>query len=76
MDIGPYEFAYLAGDTYPDQSIDITDVVWLIDYVYGSAPAPCPNWAGDWNSDRKVNLIDISQMVNFLFKGGHSQVCD
>ncbi len=72
-DIGVCENHYLIGDVYPDVFVDITDLTWLIGYVYLGGTAPCPIRSGDWNCDGKVNLTDITKMINYIFKGGPGQ---
>jgi parallel beta-helix repeat protein len=73
VDIGAFGVgcpAYVLGDANGDGTIDIGDVVYLINYLYkgGSAPDPLP--AGDTNSDGVVDLGDVVYLINYLYKGG------
>lgn len=74
-DIGPGEYQYAVGDLNADSEVDITDVVYLIDYVFLFAWTPCPRWSGDWNGDRRVNSIDLAQLIGYIFRSGHGPYC-
>jgi hypothetical protein len=60
----------ICGDVNKDEEIDIADVVYLINYLFISGPAPEPLWVGDVNSDGEVNLADAVYIINYLFIGG------
>jgi len=63
-------FAYISGDANGDQVVDLADVVYLINYLYKSGPAPSPLVAGDANCDGEVNLADVIYLINYLYKEG------
>jgi len=68
----PNEFSYVAfvcGDADGDMLVNLLDVLYLIDHLYGSpqGPAPDPQAAGDVNADGSVNLLDILQLIDFLY---------
>jgi hypothetical protein len=63
------------GDFDGNGSIDVADVVFLINYLYTSGPAPDPLELGDVNCDNEVNIGDVMFLINFLFKNGHSPSC-
>ncbi len=65
---GIAEFIY--GDCNGDGTVDIGDVVYLINYLYKNGSAPDPVEAGDVNSDQTVDLGDVVHLINYLFKGG------
>jgi hypothetical protein len=64
-----------AGDFNGDGSIDISDVVFLVNYLYTSGPAPDPLELGDVNCDDGVNVSDVIFLINFLFKNGPPPSC-
>ena len=76
IDMGPYEFDYIVGDADFDGEVDISDVVYLIYYVFDYGLSPCPLWAGDFNSDRQVNAFDVQKLLFYIFRDGHGQVCE
>jgi hypothetical protein len=62
--------SFMRGDANGDSVLTVSDVVFLINYLYQGGPAPDPYLMGDANSDSIVNLGDIVYMINYLFKGG------
>jgi hypothetical protein len=58
------------GDSNSDGSIDVGDVVFLINYLYNSSPAPDPLELGDANCDNVVNIADVIYLINYLFTNG------
>ena len=63
------------GDFNGDGSVDIADVVFLINYLYTSGPAPDPLESGDVNCDDEVNIADVIFLINYLFKNGPWPSC-
>jgi hypothetical protein len=61
---------YLCGDANADAAIDIGDVVYLINYLFRSDPAPIPLEAGDANCDEVIDICDVVYLINYLFKDG------
>ncbi len=58
------------GDANVDSFVDISDPVFLIDYVFKDGPAPCIlNW-GDTNADCTIDVSDAVYIINYIFKGG------
>jgi len=61
---------YVKGDANGDGKVSVSDVVYLISYLFKSGPAPNPMLAGDANHDRFVSVSDCVYLINYLFKGG------
>ncbi|MGB2981407.1 MAG: M14 family zinc carboxypeptidase, partial [Candidatus Zixiibacteriota bacterium] len=61
---------FMRGDANGDGTITVSDVVFLVNYLYRDGPAPDPLAAGDINSDGQINVGDIVYLVNYLFHGG------
>ena len=57
-------------DPNGDGIIDIGDVVLLVNYLFGTGPAPDPLAAGDANCDGVVDIGDVVYLVNYLFIEG------
>lgn len=55
------------GDVNRDGTVDILDIIYLIDYKFKNGP-PCGLYEGDVTYDGKINLRDILRMISFLFK--------
>jgi hypothetical protein len=63
---------YLLGDANGDGNINVSDVVYLINYLFIGGPAPDPIARGDVNRDNFVNVTDVVYLINYLFIGGPS----
>lgn len=62
---------YIPGDLNLDGQTNLSDLIWLVNYVFKGGSPPDPElWIGDLNADCKVNLADIIYFVNYLFKTG------
>ena len=58
------------GDANADGEITISDVVYIINYLFKNGSPPVPLDSGDANCDGNVDIIDAVYLVNYLFKGG------
>jgi hypothetical protein len=60
-----------ASDSLEIPSLDVTDLVYLINYLFlgGAAPKPFKD-QGDVNADRIVDIRDVVYMINFHFIDG------
>jgi hypothetical protein len=65
----------LRGDVNRDGVINISDVVYLINYLFIGGPAPDPLALGDANCDGVVNGADVVYLINYLFIGGPPPSC-
>jgi len=62
---------HLKGDVNGDDQINSADIVFLINYLFKSGPAPDPLELGYVNcGDEVVNSADIVYLIDYLFKGG------
>ena len=66
-----FEPAYLTGDTNNDGLINVSDAVYLINYIFIAGPAPLPYYSGDANCDGFVNVSDAVWIINYVFIGGN-----
>jgi hypothetical protein len=67
--------AFQPGDANRDGKINITDVIYLINYLFKSGYPPYPSIAGDANCDGNVTVADVVYLINYLFKGGPPPPC-
>lgn len=65
--VGP---AYTCGDANGDASVNISDAVYLIGYIFSHGPAPNPLAAGDANCDVTVNISDAVYLIAYIFSHG------
>jgi hypothetical protein len=55
--------------------VNVSDVVLLINFVFGDGPAPEPEPAGDVDCNGTVNVSDVVYLINFVFGTGDDP-CD
>jgi Dockerin type I domain len=61
------------GDANGDLTVNVSDAVWVINYVFVGGDPPQPVLAcGDANSDGTVNVSDAVWVINYVFVGGDS----
>jgi hypothetical protein len=61
---------YSCGDADANSFVNISDAVYLISYIFGGGPAPCPPAAGDADCNGFVNISDAVYLINYIFGGG------
>jgi len=60
----------ICGDANADGIIDISDVVYLLAFIFSGGPAPNPPAAGDANGDGAVDISDVVYLIAYIFSGG------
>ena len=63
----------LYGDVNFDGTIDITDVITLINFVLGTTPTEEESLTADMNQDSIVNILDVILLVNEILGTTFSQ---
>jgi hypothetical protein len=77
---GPYTFDVRAipiqqGDANRDGQITVSDIIYIIKYLFKGGISPNPLIAGDANCDGQVTVSDVIYLVNYLFKSGPPPPC-
>ncbi len=67
--------AFKPGDADGNGFANISDVVYLIGYIFSGGAAPQPLQAGDANCDEAVSISDAVYVINYIFGGGQAP-CD
>lgn len=67
--------SYTCGDVNDDGYINITDIVYIINFKYKGGPSPEPLVSSDVNNDGDINILDIVYLINFKYKGGPDLNC-
>ena len=62
--------ASICGDANGDGKTNISDAVFLINFVFAGGTIPNPLCTGDANGDDIVNISDAVYLINFVFNGG------
>ena len=55
------------GDINDDGSMDISDLVYLVDYMFGNGPEPPVMSSADCNDDGIVDIADLICFVDWWF---------
>ena len=58
------------GDASGDSLVDLSDILYLISYLYKDGPVPCIPETGDPSGDCIVDLSDLLYLISYLYKGG------
>lgn len=66
---------FLCGDVDDDGTVNILDIVYVINYKYKSGPIPNLLGSADVNHDTLVNILDIVYLINFKYKSGPVPQC-
>jgi hypothetical protein len=64
------ERPYVCGDTDSNGLVNVSDVVYLINYIFGGGPAPLPLESGDVDCNGVVNIPDAVYLIAYIFGGG------
>lgn len=70
IDVIPYVPPPREGDLNRDGTVDIVDVVFLVNYLFEEGPPPDPPPAGDVDGDCYITLADVIRLINYVFKMG------
>ncbi len=63
---------YVCGDANGDATVNISDAVSLIAYIFAGGQAPEPLLAGDADCSNTVNISDAVYLIAYIFAGGVS----
>ncbi len=71
---------YYCGDINGDGSptVDISDLTYLVSYMFSGGPAPDPMWVANVNGRDGLNpdISDLTYLVSYMFSGGPAPDCD
>ncbi len=67
---------FICGDANNDNEVNVSDAVYIINYVFVEGPAPVPLCVGDVNNDTSINVSDAVYIINYVFVGGPEPITD
>lgn len=70
--VGP---AYVCGDIDGDGTIAITDITYLIAYMFRAGPEPPILAAADLNGSTQIEVNDLTALIAFMFRSGPEPTC-
>ena len=74
-DIYMYFEALMCGDVNDDSKVNVSDAVYIINYVFAGGEPPYIYSNGDVNCDGTVNVSDAVWIINYVFTSGNNP-CD
>ncbi len=63
------------GDCNRDAQVNISDVIYLVNYLFKYGPAPNPAEVGDVDCSGSITVSDVIYLINYFFKGGPAPQC-
>jgi hypothetical protein len=67
--------SFICGDADGSFTVDIDDVVHLINFIFAGGPAPDPYESGDADGTGVVDIDDVVYLIAYIFSGG-TPPCD
>ncbi len=64
------ERPYVKGDADGTGILNVADVVFLIQYIFGGGPAPVPLESGDADCNGFISVPDAVYLILYIFAGG------
>ena len=69
--VGKFVFVgRISGDWNSDGNVDITDLVYIVDFMFSGGPPP------DIDSSESIDITDLVYLVDFMFLSGPEPVCN
>ncbi len=65
----------LCGDANNSGDVNVTDLTYMVNYIFKGGPPPPIHDIADVNSSGDINVADLTYMVNYVFKGGPEPYC-
>ncbi len=57
------------GDVNSDRGVNISDLTYLVNYIFKGGIAPATFSSGDTDCNMEINVTDLINLVNYIFKG-------
>ena len=67
--------SFICGDMDNNETVDISDLTYLVEYLFGGGPPPPVPDAADVDGSQELNISDLTYMVDYLFGGGPAPAC-
>jgi len=72
----PFSFyVYVSGDASKDGIVDVSDIVYLLNYLYRGGPQPDPPQSADVYPDQVLDVSDLVFLLNYLYRHGFAPAC-
>jgi hypothetical protein len=67
---------FICGDVDQNTSVNVSDIVYLINFVFGPGAEPDPYYSGDVDCNLTINVSDVVYLINFVFGEGPAPCLD
>ncbi len=68
-------FGFECGDFSGSNQIDITDAVYLVNYIFAGGPPPADPSGGDIDCSGRTDIGDAVYLINYIFVVGSPEPC-
>ncbi len=68
--VSPVQSQFLCGDVNETGDINVSDLVYMVNFVFKGGAEPLPYLSGDCDLSGDVNVTDLVFMVSYIFRGG------
>ncbi len=75
VNIGNVSIGCYCGDINASGQRDISDLTFLVSYMFDGGLPPDPSWAGDVDGSGDTDISDITYYVDYLFNSGPDPEC-
>jgi len=62
--------SFLRGDANSDNILDMSDILFILNYLYKDGMTPASFEATDVNYDSKINVLDAEYLIRYFYKQG------
>ncbi len=66
---------YEYGDANGDAQVNVSDALYMLNYLFRHGPPPVSFEAGDANCDNDQGALDVVFLLNYLFRSGPAPGC-
>ena len=70
------EISFIPGDVNADSTVDVSDIDFLIRYLFRRGARPLPIEAADANANGVVNMADVTYLIHFIYRNGDPPPCE
>lgn len=71
-----YIATYECGDANGDASIDLLDLLYVVEYLFGLGPMPAVIESADCDSSGDLSILDVLCYADYLFRDGPLPACE
>ena len=65
----------LAGDCDNSGGVDVSDLVYLTDYMWTVGPPPPCYAEGNCDGSGQIDISDLVMLVDYMYTGGPEPIC-